>query len=274
MRVGRDFQSEHCTLGSLGTNFQGMRVDGDGVLTDARFVGDVSFNGAHFNNLFFNRAHFEEAKTIDFTRMQVDRVEFDGVTFHSGEGRLELNGITFKSISPANVAALRPLLLGHDPEFHATMQTWFRNHGSPDAADEIFFADKRLERREICRDFLHQCNRAKWTWSVLLEILTGYGRQLDRLLYFSMGFLFIGCFIFRKRDGMEIKNQKKDAPEYRGTYHPFWYSLDLFLPVIKLGEAEIWTPKYERRFAVFYKRLLMIMGALVIPVALGALFSK
>ena len=35
-----------------------------------------------------------------------------------------------------------------------------------------------------------------------------------------------------------------------GRYHAFWYSLDLFLPIIKLGEAEMWTPKDNRRWAI------------------------
>ncbi len=68
---------------------------------------------------------------------------------------------------------------------------------------------------------------------------------------------------------MRIKDEK-DAPHYAGRYNAFWYSLDLFLPIIKLGEADVWTPKDNRRWALFYRKVHIITGSLFVPIGLAA----
>ncbi|HKP36443.1 MAG TPA: hypothetical protein VJT71_06265 [Pyrinomonadaceae bacterium] len=62
----------------------------------------------------------------------------------------------------------------------------------------------------------------------------------------------------------------KDAADYAEKYHPFWYSLDLFLPIIKLGEADLWTPRDDRRWAILYKKIHIIIGSLFVPIGLAA----
>ena len=76
--------------------------------------------------------------------------------------------------------------------------------------------------------------------------LAGYGKSLQNLLAWSLGFVVLGAFVFGREAGMKTKTSKDD-PYYAGKYHAFWYSLDLFLPIIKLGEADIWTPRDDRR---------------------------
>ena len=53
-------------------------------------------------------------------------------------------------------------------------------------------------------------------------------------------------------------------------YSPFWYSVDLFLPLIKLQDAELWKPRDEARFARFWSRLHTMLGWALIPIALAA----
>jgi len=68
---------------------------------------------------------------------------------------------------------------------------------------------------------------------------------------------------------MRLKDEK-DASHYAGRYNAFWYSLDLFLPIIKLGEADVWSPKDDRRCAIFYKKVHIIIGSLFVPIGLAA----
>jgi hypothetical protein len=49
-----------------------------------------------------------------------------------------------------------------------------------------------------------------------------------------------------------------------------WYNLDLFLPIIKLGEADVWTPKDDRRWANLYRKVHIIIGSLFVPIGLAA----
>ena len=62
----------------------------------------------------------------------------------------------------------------------------------------------------------------------------------------------------------------KDTENYEGKYNAFWYSLDLFLPIIKLGEADVWTPKDNRRWANLYRKVHIIIGSLFVPIGLAA----
>ena len=168
-----------------------------------------------------------------------------------------------------NAQKLSWLLTRYDAEFYTAMESSFRSHGYPNEADKIFIDGKRAERRENCKSFFHQCQRGAWALSMFEDMLAGYGKSLQNLLYWSLGFLLLGTFVFRSEKGMRTKNAK-DAEDYEGKYHAFWYSLDLFLPIIKLGEADVWTPKYYRRWANLYRKVHIIIGSLFVPIGLEA----
>ena len=61
-----------------------------------------------------------------------------------------------------------------------------------------------------------------------------------------------------------------DAAKYKGRYHPVWYSLATFLPIVSLPDASIWEPRQDRKLARFYLRLHIIFGYLLIPIGLAA----
>lgn len=301
MRVGRDFLIYASTFDTVGTAFNGamvagsfnadesrfnsasvsfddMRVDGSFSARHCTFRGmkppeyesitRVGFAGAHFTDFFLNDSTFDKIATIDFTRLQADLISIDGVESKS-PSEVKTQRLTFKRVSPSNALQLRFLLSSYDTEFYTNLEATLRTHGYPDEADSIFIAKKRAERRENCKDFLGQCHRGAWAWSIFQDMLAGYGKRLQNLLYWSLGFLLIGTFVFRSEKGMRTKD-RKDARHYYGRYQAFWYSLDLFLPIIKLGEADIWTPKDDRRWANLYRRVHIIIGSLFVPIGLAA----
>ena len=67
---------------------------------------------------------------------------------------------------------------------------------------------------------------------------------------------------------METK-KPEDAARYKGTYKPFWYTLDSFLPIIRLDEADVWIPRQGWR--VWWKYVHTILGNLFVPIGLAAL---
>ncbi len=292
MRVGRDFRIEGSTFGSVPTSFESTTVTGSFTVDDCVFNSIVSFDkmrvdgsfsakrcvfggsrvtfiSAHFADCFLNGSSFDKVSTIDFTGMQADLISFESVQLKTASD-VKHKQMTFKLLRPMNVEKLQFLLSPYDAELYTTVEGLFRTHGYPDEADKIFIAKKRAERRKDCQSFLHQCGRGAWAWSMFQDMLLGYGKSLQNLLYWSLGFLLIGIFVFRREKGMRLKDEK-DAPHYAGRYNAFWYSLDLFLPIIKLGEADVWTPKDDRRWANLYRKVHIIIGSLFVPIGLAAL---
>jgi uncharacterized protein YjbI with pentapeptide repeats len=55
-------------------------------------------------------------------------------------------------------------------------------------------------------------------------------------------------------------------------YNPFWYSLDLFAPVIDLEAATAWRPKKLKHPALYhYSRLHRILGWILVPIGAAAI---
>jgi hypothetical protein len=169
-----------------------------------------------------------------------------------------------------NWEKLQLIFSHYDPELYTGLENSFRTHGYAAEADNVFIARKQDERRQTCQDFLRNCDsRGAFAWSLFQEKLMGYGKKLQYLLGWSLVFLVLGTFVFRKERGMRTK-QEKDAEGHKGRYNAFWYSLDLFLPIIKLGEADVWTPKDYRRWANLYRKVHIIIGSLFVPIGLAA----
>jgi len=260
IRVDGDFSAEDCTFSYREGALKEMRSEDSGKST-------VSFTGAHFANFSLGSSTFDMISTIDFTRMQADFISFDGVK-STTPSEVKNQRMTFKMMSPVNAGELEFLLSHYNAEFYTELEASWRTHGYSDEADTIFIAKKRAERRENCKSFLHQCDRGAWAFSLFQDALAGYGKHLENLLYWSLGFLIIGTMVFWKKDGMRLKDEKAAAQS--PTYQAFWYSLDLFLPIIKLGESEVWIPKHNRRWANLYRKVHIIIGSLFVPIGLAA----
>jgi hypothetical protein len=46
--------------------------------------------------------------------------------------------------------------------------------------------------------------------------------------------------------------------------------MDLFLPLVKLQDAEMWKPRDDQWFARFWSRIHTILGWALIPIAVAA----
>ena len=99
---------------------------------------------------------------------------------------------------------------------------------------------------------------------VLQEWVFGYGRSIVAPIGWAAAFIGFGWFLFRRESSME--RVREDAVT---SYSGFWYSLELFLPIVDLGIAKGWRPKASLRHLQTYARVHQLAGWILVPVMVG-----
>ncbi len=262
-----------------GADFDTVRTKDDCSLRKAVFGDKVSFNEAQFSNLFLTNSTFtrsSDPKTdVDLTGLTVNSCYLDDAVF--GDARITIDRMSFQYLSPASWDKLQRLARDQpNSEFYSTLGAMLLSHGYPDQAKQAFFAQKKAERVDMLRRNAWAGGKLNWVnarlWWVVDELrdsLVGYGKSLQLLLVWSVVLFLPGYIIFRTEDGMKTK-KPEDKATYANKYNGFWYALDLFLPIISLSDAKVWTPKDERRWALHYRRVHILIGNLLIPIGLAA----
>ena len=195
---------------------------------------------------------------------------------------MELDGFTFKTalVTPVAKAAGK----GDDDDDDWTLeflkragysQPAFQSYideltarGENTRADDVFFAMHHSQRREN----FSVMNPATWLPTIFdcfQEYFLGYGRTVVESLLWSVVFIAMGTWLFyRGRKDMVQTDDKGPC------FAPFWYSLEMFLPVVDRGIAKSWRPKEAEKggsLLATYARVHQIAGWILIPVALAAM---
>jgi hypothetical protein len=177
---------------------------------------------------------------------------------------LLLAGMTYQHISAGDKPDSWRHLLAlvkeakYDASAYNTLEAFFRRQGYSNRADEVFLDHKRRVRGEFLGGI-------KWAWSAFLDYFVRYGRKPQLAFVWSLIVVILGCFVFR-RQGMEPRNPGSKSSHY----HSLWYSLDVFVPVIKLQAADDWVPKQDRRLARQYIYVHRLLGWILVPIGLAA----
>jgi len=243
-------------------DFDNLKVKGDASFRDNVFSGRVSFNEARFTNLFLTDCVFlSPTEQTDFTRMKMESGFLENTRFND---HIKIDGISFQYLSPASWEELQALAnhSEYNAEFYSSLEALFQRHGYPDQANKVFIAQKQRERRE-------RLHGLEWLWNFMQDFLVGYGRRLEKLLLWSGVLVLIGCVVFRNEKGMKTI-KPEDQERCAGKYSAFWYSVDLFLPILTLGDKTTWAPRDDRRLAQLYRRGHIILGHLLVPIGLAA----
>lgn len=275
-------------------DFTSLNVEGDALFTQTTFAGPVTFQSAHIaenwrfdGSLFTNTTalvSFEEAKVgaattftacrfsgyVSFKDAQFTALDFSKVTWpavHDDNPWLWLNGMTYSRISAGSEKDswqnLYNLVLrtahgsAYSADVFARLDEYYRHLGYPRQATMFFRAQKKREREEVL-------SGPSWAWSFFLEQFVGYGRSPERAIFWSVAVIGFGCVMFRP-NRMEPQKSEYSARKYS----PFWYSVDVYLPIIKLNDAEIWKPKEEYVMTHVWRRIHTILGWALIPIALA-----
>ena len=247
-------------------NFYGLKVNGNAVFNNSVFDGGLDLRKAdiggnlEFENVRANNTERQKA----LSGLKADGILFDGAQFAPPYW---LNAMSYRLISYNMDDEALLSFVGkseYKPDVYSTLESFYQRSGDVYAARDVYVAWKNRERDAAFSKFPL---RGIWMW--VQYVTTGYGKFLVRALLWALLFILVGCVLFWKESGMETQDAN-DAAKYKGRYHPIWYSLATFLPIVSLPDASIWEPRQDRKLARFYLRLHIIFGYLLIPIGLAA----
>jgi uncharacterized protein YjbI with pentapeptide repeats len=188
----------------------------------------------------------------------------DGTKF---AGEVRMSGATYLSIYGKKLSSMEENWRvleqyvdqwAYSADTFTVLGEFFKKQGYPQIADKIYMKQRETERKHLT-----------WLgrlWSWLLEYLVGYGRHPEYSLVWSALVVSLGWFLFRDGACME----RQDLTDQRLPYQPFWYSLDVFLPLTQLHAAGVWRPKPGRKGLWLYMRLHHLLGWVLSAFGTGA----
>jgi hypothetical protein len=251
-----------------GVRLEEAKISGKLDLTEAQFRDGASFYGATIGRLVFVHPYFGQS--------------------------LDLRECTFEWFR-GNEKEAMILLLSQDPvtfssDPYVQLENYYNRIGNRHEASEMYRAG-RAARRKNAYD---RGGSTVWPWKQklgdqVLRVLTGYGVRTGRLFWVALVFVLAGFFIFLPDAALvEVDaSGSSSSPNGKlvastasaggqGSYGPgerIWdratYSLDLFLPVVKLGVDDQWEPNHlTSEIWVFVHQFV---GWLVVPLLLASL---
>jgi hypothetical protein len=153
---------------------------------------------------------------------------------------------------------------------YAGYEVLLKSRGRGDAADAVYFAMRDRRRYTEWGDAVTSSGRAIAGMNYVIGFghkwLFGYGRSWVFPIVWCVAFIVAGAFVFRNVALMEKEDEQPASP-----FSSLWYTIDLFVPVLSLGVANRWHPKRDRRFLMFYSKLLSLAGLVFLSASLGAL---
>jgi hypothetical protein len=255
--------------------FYGASVGSDIDLTESFFSGRMSFVNLRAGGaLDVEKAQF--FSTADFRFMNVSSFNVDGTTFLSSPAaRLADSKYQFIKRSPdflgdhsvSNVSdneALIQFLNMSDAtsDTYADLEAFARRANAPDFANQIGMAWRARQRATLSW-------HSPWYWtSLILHAVVADGFHPEWALVWAAAFVIVGCFVFAPGRMQPQDGGTSGLSEW--SYSRFWYSLDLFLPVIDLIAASRWMPRRTSRIKT-YMRIHRIAGWIIVPLGLLAL---
>jgi hypothetical protein len=261
-------------------NFQNIRVSGVADFDEATFAGPVDFSKADIgSDLCLRNVHFcDRGEGPKFNHVRVGGL----AEFYSSENAyawkrglgIQLCGITYQDIYAGDESDDCERLLNlfegskYSDDLYGNLEALYRRKGNTHLADKAY-----VEGR------WHEADQLPWykrLWNRFVWAMVGYGRKPWLALVPSTIVLAFGFWAFHESKEniracklQRMEKMKRDDPDRR--YNAFWFSLDLFAPIIDLESAKFWRPKDDSGFPHHYYRWHRILGWILIPFGVAAL---
>lgn len=269
-------------LSAIDTTINGDALFHDGFQTSgvvdfrlARVGRSLSFNHARFTGKSANGLDAERA-TIHGAIYWVaitttPRTELDLSDAHAGAlwddaaswpaaGNLLLDGFVYSDFSggpgdsASRLAWLRrqPLAMQAQPQPYRQLAEVLRTNGRQEGATNV-----ELAREDAVTRF-GRMSVAERIWRCALDWIIGYGYRPLRALWWIIGFVILGTFLFgwgyrarliapTEERAYEIFMHTGQPPPHYSPFSSFVYSLENFLPVVNLHLDEYWRPNPRHR---------------------------
>ncbi len=238
----------HFTNPKTVVKFEDVKVGAAASFVDCRFAGYVSFKDARFTSLDLSRITWPAVRD-DHPWLWLNGMTYTRIT--GGSERDSCQNIFNLVQRTARGSAYSADVFTH-------LEDYYRKLGYTGPANDFFRAQKQREREEVLQGLA-------WAWSFFLDQFVGYGRSPERAIFWSVIIVAIGCAMFQPHR-MEPQSSQQTARKYS----PFWYSVDVYLPVIKLHDAEVWKPREQYVLTNLWRRIHTILGWALIPIAIAA----
>jgi hypothetical protein len=119
--------------------------------------------------------------------------------------------------------------------------------------------------------------RPAWLWYGFFGKVIGYGYRPWRAFWISVALIVIGCLLFNSGYNSKIvtpteekafvvyaeKNGKGDHSERYPVFNPFIYSVETFVPLLKLGISQYWMPNASSGLPVNLGIVVLPTGSLL-----------
>ncbi|MBC9712035.1 membrane-associated oxidoreductase [Streptomyces sp. TRM66268-LWL] len=233
LAVGSDLKATGMTAHGR-INLRGARIPGQLNLTGAtlRHPGNTALraSGMVVGELWLRGATPIEGAVV-LRRSQIDLLHAEPEVWPD---QVRLDGLTYTALAPHEPAARRLPLLARDtdgyvPFSYEQLALSYRGLGDDDAARTVQLAKQRRHRATLPP-------YAK-AWGYLQDVTVGYGFRPVRAAGSLLSLLLIGWIAYGIREPRAVK------PEEAPDFSPFFFTLDLLLPIVDLGQEKAYTPE-------------------------------
>jgi hypothetical protein len=221
----------------------GTVFDGQVSLDDAHIGGDLDLAGARLTGvgeetlscayltargLAMPRAPLVGTADLSHADVKVLTAYLD-----STPGGVRVSDLTYETLAPLlpggqRVRWLTTIREGYLPQPYEQLAASYRRLGHDADARTVLLAKQRVRNRTM--------PAALRVWGLLQDVTTGYGYRPGRAALWLVGLITAGTIIFGLHHPHPVSSSGN------AEFNPFFYTLDLLLPVVSYGQQSAFSP--------------------------------
>lgn len=289
MRVGRDLRAENCQFRGVSkssadrdsepTSFIHCLVSDNFSLSGSEFLGSVNLRHLSVGrDLYLQDTVYHSpesdpdggAEDIYLVKLEGTQIghflRIDRILDDHPRTRIAVNDCNFAGIfaqtkkgstEAKEEAIMLDMLEGmpYRAESYSLIEHEFVRRGRHDLADDVYIHGQDRETADAS-PFTFARFRG-----LALKFVAGYGRKPALAFAWCLIAILVGAVVFLR--------EETEQSERKRYLSAFWYSLDLFIPVVSVNGKPPEPP--EGPFAHSYVRIHRLLGWLLLPIALAAI---